>query len=478
MEAKTNQAEQQKQPSSLAKRILRPVLGILLGLLMIEASLWILHFAVGNKDRGPGEAITGAVEILCIGDSHTYGWNVDAPATWPARLGELTGAKIANRAAPGKNTATLIEELDEYLALDQPRLVLILAGLNNPWSRPHETEQAAPANPVSWSRTLRLVKILSSRFGGDTDAPSTQSVSRIHEGEVGGSQPGAPEAGTFDEVELDGDLTEVRIVTREGDLESFVIGGGTISTSESQLAYDWITRDLVTLAASVRAAGAIPVLLTYALEEGEYLPTVNFTIREAAVLGEVALIDVARRLGPLVEEFGRERIFFPDAHPRREGYELVARAIHDGLVDLELIEGDPISDPGIFLRGQDAPEPQLTRSGGPTGPGDVTIELSYEPGLEFNLLLSSEPKTAAPSDWFGVQVALGRGALFEASERHGELTGSFDDAGQARVVLTRKLLGELGATGAELWGCLAVRTRDWTVLGVSRPVLLDRIGDI
>ncbi|HIE69451.1 MAG TPA: hypothetical protein EYP98_04410, partial [Planctomycetes bacterium] len=114
--------------------------------------------------------------------------------------------------------------------------------------------------PASWSRTVRLVKILVSRLATGEQA---SGITRIR-----ADKTDAPTLGTFDETELDGDRTEVRVVTREGDLESFVVGGGTLSMSEAQLAYDWITRDLVTLSDAVLAAGATPVLLTYALEEG------------------------------------------------------------------------------------------------------------------------------------------------------------------------------------------------------------------
>lgn len=441
------------------RKLLRAALALMLGLALIEGCLWILHFTVGQQRH---VLDGGAAEILCLGDSHTYGWNVDAASTWPAKLGELSGVAITNRGAPGKNTATLLEELNEYLAIDQPRVVLILAGLNNPWSRPHAGGTEAFVGTASWSRTARLVKILASRFTTDEQA---SGITRIR-----ADKTDAPTLGTFDETELDGERTEVRVVTREGDLESFVVGGGTLSMSEAQLAYDWITRDLVTLSDAVLAAGATPVLLTYALEEGEYIPSVNFTIREAAVLSETALIDVARDLAPLVDELTAERLFFPDAHPRREGYSAIASVIHDGLIRGGLIDGQLLGDPGVLLRKRAAPKPMLALVRDVADDGKLNLDLAFEPGLCFSVLLSHSKSAAEGDSWFGIPNPLARGELFSASERSEALMGEFDDMGRARLEVSAELAAELGATEGKVWASLVARTRDWVLLGASAPV--------
>jgi hypothetical protein len=442
-------------------RLMRAVAALALGFALIESSLWLLHFTVGQKQR---QSEGGVAEILCIGDSHTYGWNVDGPSTWPAKLTEYSGVATSNRGAPGKNTATLIEELDEYLALDKPRLVLILGGLNNPWSRPHAGGEANPPNSVSWSRTVRLIQILVSRF---ESKEAGLVAKRIRE-----SEASTPARGTFTETELAGDLTEVRVVTRAGDLETFVIGGGTLSTLETQVAYDWITRDLVSLVETVREAGATPVLLTYALEEGEYIPSVNFTIREAAVQCGALLIDVAKELAPTVKEFTAERLFFKDAHPRREGYELVASVIRDGLIRAGLLDGEIKGDPGALLRGHVPPEPRLALVVDPGADGALTLELAFEPALSYNLLLSRSLGPPEGEDWLGVPVTMARDELFRASERMSQLGGDFNPEGRARLEITANLASELGLSEGEIWASLAVRTKDWTVLGVSTPIRL------
>ena len=140
---------------------LKIVLALVLGLVLAEGALWGAHVAFGNQSRASG----GAADILCIGDSHTFGWNVDADSTYPAQLERLLVADgldvgVTNRGAAGKNTATLLEELDEYLAADGPRIVLILAGINNPWSRPREVQGDQAPTAMDQVRVVKLVRIL------------------------------------------------------------------------------------------------------------------------------------------------------------------------------------------------------------------------------------------------------------------------------------------------------------------------------
>lgn len=444
-------------------RLFKITLALFLGLVLCEGLLGALHVTLGAEERG-GQ---GAAEVLCIGDSHTFGWNVDQAGAWPACLEALLtrppsgadsagGLRVANRGAPGKNTETLLGELDEYLALDRPRIVLILAGLNNPWSRPHA---AGTARGFEWSRTARLTRILLARV---------QKSARIQgAGEASGG-------GSFEERELEGGRTEVRVVTREGDLESFEVGGGSIAHEEVQLAFDWIQRDLTELARRVREFGARPVLLTYALEEGEYLPNVNFTIREAAAESDIDLIDVAAAFRPHLDELGRERLFFPDAHPRREGYSVFARVVHDGLVELGLFDGPLVGDAFQELRERPAPVPELFVRPQP-GDGGFELEVRFDPALEFSVLLSSElaPPDASESDlsWFGQRVALARGALFDASALDERLQGSFGD-GATRLFVTPGQLGQLGASEEPVFAVLVARTQDWTVLAAGEPVRL------
>jgi lysophospholipase L1-like esterase len=443
-------------------RLFKVLLALLLGLVLCELGWGARHRGSGASERGGA----GGAEVLCIGDSHTFGWNVDAEGAWPARLEGLLAAdgvdwSVANRGAPGKNTETLLGELDEYLALDRPDMVLILAGLNNPWSRPHGE---GATGVLDWSRTARLVKLLVSRVRGG--------------GRIQGTGADGGGAGRFDETTTDEGRTEVRVVTREGDVETFVIGGETLAHEEVQLAYDWIKHDLIELAARVKAFGARPVLLTYALEEGEYLPSVNFTIREAAAEGELDLIDVAAAFTPVLDELGRERLFFRDAHPRREGYGAVAQVVHDGLVELGLVDAALLGDAFAELRGRPAPAPLLAVRA--DADGALVLEMTYDPALEYTLLLARAPLEVG-EDWYGVPVALAHDELFaltqaEATRRETEpgkslLRGSFGQ-GTTLLTLSRAELARWSADEGPLFGVLVGRTADFSMLAASDPVRL------
>ena len=62
----------------------------------------------GNGQAGPhdalgfrSEGVANDLEIVTIGDSQTYGWNVAIADTWPSRLAELSGKPVYNMALGG-----------------------------------------------------------------------------------------------------------------------------------------------------------------------------------------------------------------------------------------------------------------------------------------------------------------------------------------------------------------------------------------
>lgn len=435
---------------------LKVLVAVCVGLLLAEGLLWAAHFAVGGSGR-----VAAGGDVLCIGDSHTFGWNVDAASAYPARLEALlapVGLDVTNRGAAGKNTRTLLEELDEYLQLDAPQIVLILAGLNNPWSRPPAdlSVDAEPPGLLGKTRLARFVRIAAARFEGERRG--------IGVGDGSG-------AGSVEERELEDGRTEVRVVNREGVVETFTVGGGTVSHDEAELAHQWIQHDLGALAARARAFGAEPVLLTYAVENSDTMRAVNASIRAAAKEHDVPLIDVARAMLPGVEAFGEERLVFPDAHPRVEGYRAVARIVHDGLVAKGLIDAEPVGDPLAPLRTKAAPAPTLAAT--PDGSGGFELELSFDPVLAFSVVLSNESlPPAAAATWLGLPLPVAQDALFSASANAESLRGTFDADGKATLHVDAATLTELAGPSGPVHAVLVGRTKGWTLLAASAPVQL------
>lgn len=455
----------------MRKNPLKILLALAIGLFLAEGLLWGAHAVFGAVDRAGG----GGGDILCIGDSHTFGWNVDAASAYPAQLEALLGADgldvhVTNRGAPGKNTTTLLEELDEYLALDAPQVVLILAGINNPWSRP-PAEDGGDPGVLERTRLAKFTRILWARLAGESRGIGT------------GDGEGA---GSIEELELESGKTQVRVTNREGVVETFEVGGGNISHAETKLAYQWIKKDLGTLAARVREYGATPVVMTYAVENSDLIRAVNNTIRVAAQEHAIPFVDVAGVMAPEVEAFGKARLVFPDAHPRVEGYQVVARILHDGLVEQGLFDAAPLGDPFAPLRAAEAPRPVVELQ--PTPDGGVTLELTYDPVLDFSVLMAFEaqaPGVAKP--WYGIEVGLAQDALFKASAQSELLRGRFDVEGRAWVDLSRAQLQALVAQAlpdvpaAELEARLAAqplfvqlvaRTAGWTPLATSEVITL------
>jgi len=437
-------------------RPLQVLVALFVGVLLAEGVLWAAHFAWG----GSGRAAAGG-DVLCIGDSHTFGWNVDAASAYPAQLEALlapTGLQVTNRGAAGKNTRTLLEELDEYLQLDAPEVVLILAGINNPWSRPPAdlSVDAEPPGLLASTRLARFARIAAARFG--------------NEGRGIGAGDGSG-AGSVEERELDDGRTEVRVVNREGIVETFTVGGGTVGYDEAELAHQWINHDLGALAKRARAFGAMPVLLTYAVENSDTVRAVNASIRAAAKEHGVPLVDVARGMLPGLETFGAARLIFPDAHPRVEGYRAVARIVHDGLVAEGLVAAEPVGDPFAPLRTAAPPEPTLAAT--PDGAGGFDLDLAFDPVLSFSVVLSSEPlpQGAAPT-WLGLPLPVAQDALFSASANTESLRGTFDANGTATLHLDAATLADLADPEAPVYALLVARTKGWTLLATSAPLQL------
>jgi tetratricopeptide (TPR) repeat protein len=80
--------------------------------------------------------------IVCVGDSFTYGIGAEPGRSYPAQLQERLSSRypdldieVVNAGVPGANTGEVLARLREELALRRPLAVVMLAGINNRWSR-------------------------------------------------------------------------------------------------------------------------------------------------------------------------------------------------------------------------------------------------------------------------------------------------------------------------------------------------------
>ncbi|MGA1607790.1 MAG: GDSL-type esterase/lipase family protein [Planctomycetota bacterium] len=140
-------------------------------LLQLGALCLFWLYAPGNTAPAPDTR----GEILCIGDSYTFGVGASAPASsYPGqlqtRLDEHSLAlRVVNAGFPGQHSADLARRLSAQISA-QTRAVCVLVGTNDAWRRPAPlpptevgavaASTAAPGFEWTW-RTGRLLELLS-----------------------------------------------------------------------------------------------------------------------------------------------------------------------------------------------------------------------------------------------------------------------------------------------------------------------------
>jgi lysophospholipase L1-like esterase len=62
--------------------------------------------------------------ILCVGDSHTFGWGVTEEETYPARLAEELGVEVINGGVPAMKPDDVAQWVDAHAPTIQPDLLL------------------------------------------------------------------------------------------------------------------------------------------------------------------------------------------------------------------------------------------------------------------------------------------------------------------------------------------------------------------
>jgi lysophospholipase L1-like esterase len=126
----------------------------------------IARGSVGSDSASMGER--GAVRILCVGDSHTYGQGVERSQSYPAqlqaRLAEEYPARtfeVLNLGIRGINAAYVAKRLEAQILRFEPTLVIVWVGTNNMWNELEAEEGAGLAGRDAFSlhRTLLSLKL-------------------------------------------------------------------------------------------------------------------------------------------------------------------------------------------------------------------------------------------------------------------------------------------------------------------------------
>ena len=296
--------------------------GVLVGLALLEGALR-LAASVAPALLGRAVATTdpSRVRIACVGDSHVYGAFVPAVAAFPEQLDRILhrrgiAADVYNFGIPGENSYQVRTRLPRILERVRPQVVVVLVGHNNYWNL-SERQATTPAATWTWTwHDLRLVRLL--------------HVLRVSLRD-GAAAARRPELRTVEEGK-DGQ----RLVLDLGDgLERVDMwrGAGELGPDEVERVTD---EDLRAIVASVRAAGAVPVLLGYPVVLRPERVAVQRALDRVAGAMDVLCLDsmwVTARL----QQRHVDGLFFPDLHPTARFYRVMAWKLGRQLVRRGLV---------------------------------------------------------------------------------------------------------------------------------------------
>lgn len=317
--------------TSRARRIRNRLLALGLGLLLVPIVLELLLQAASLFVSSDRTATEGRALVVCQGDSHTYGLWLPPEHAYPAQLQALledAGAPLSavvNRGIPGKTTWQVRDELAADLERWSPRAVCLWGGVND---RTGQHPGDGAPGVLSRLRTLKLARNLADR------------LSPRHEEADGGSQPVLPDAPVGDEqtsfdvsgkalTDLGDGNRRLDFEGRTGEMTHLVLTAGNPSVDEYTR---WIEDDLVEAARRARAAGAVPLLLSYPVDDAPRLE-INGAIERAARRAGARFVDLRPHFEAAAELHGWEILLYGRGHPKPLGYSVIARCVLRALIE-------------------------------------------------------------------------------------------------------------------------------------------------
>ncbi len=100
-------------------------------LLPMGAGLLLYQFLILTPNPSIRNAHPTGENIICFGDSLTYGTGATAEMDYPSQLARLISTPVMNKGVPGDATARALARLDQDVLLQSPRVVLITLGGND-----------------------------------------------------------------------------------------------------------------------------------------------------------------------------------------------------------------------------------------------------------------------------------------------------------------------------------------------------------
>ncbi len=284
-------------------------------IICLEAVLQIVHVAARRSALREDLSRKDAPVILCLGDSHTYGAGVSESEAYPARLEKKLAregfrVEVVNLGAPGTNTSEIRRKLPGWMETYDPVCVIVLAAVNNSWNHRFAAwSDAQDGLPVS--AASRLKEEL-----GDRIMILRGINVLLHRLEWAR----APEEAARDRS----GRTIIHSKRKDGPAPGENIGRAR--------------RDLTDIIHTIRSHRAVPVLMTYVSDKDYTFTGCNPLMRKLARENKVPLADNDKALQKHItkpdgspDQKSREKLFFPDMHPRAAAYELIAENLYNTL---------------------------------------------------------------------------------------------------------------------------------------------------
>ncbi len=305
--------EKEENAGKIKRWLFRVLTALAVLVICMELALQVAHIVARSKSLRDEAVRPDVPVILCLGDSHTYGAGVSRDEAYPARLEKKLAergfrAEVVNLGAPGTNTSEIRRKLPEWMETYEPVGVIVLASVNNSWNhRFAQWSDARDGMEVSvlkrfyeeaWNRIriLRGVNVLFHRLKW-SKAPEEYARDRTGREVIHHKRQDEPEPGEN---------------------------------------IDRARRDLEAIIRMVREHHAVPVLMTYVTDPEFTFTGCNPLMRKLARENKAPLADNDKALQKHItkpdgspDQKAREKLFFPDMHPRPQGYDLIARNVYD-----------------------------------------------------------------------------------------------------------------------------------------------------
>jgi lysophospholipase L1-like esterase len=135
--------ENRTRQKYLAQRILLIILSVAISAIVIEGLFTVFGFMAESAIKKIHKGNSNAFKILCLGDSSTYGQgSSDAGKfSYPSQLQKLLDEnglcskfEVINLGLPGINSSKILNGLEKNILTYRPDMVIVMAGINDPWS--------------------------------------------------------------------------------------------------------------------------------------------------------------------------------------------------------------------------------------------------------------------------------------------------------------------------------------------------------